>query len=85
MNNLTIRTKVLAAFGVLLIVVASLGAGFSWRDPDPGGRNSMAWFQQAVSGATPAERDSARIRVLEYNEDDVKATHRVRAWLRSLD
>ena len=80
-----VRRHFFGTDGLGLKVVASLGAGFSWRDPDPGGRNSMAWFQQAVSGATAAERDSARIRVLEYNEDDVKATHRVRAWLRSLD
>ena len=56
-------------------------AGFSWRDPDPGGLNSQTWFDEAVHG--PADRRSpARRRVLEYNEDDVIATSRLRDWLR---
>lgn len=79
-----VRRHFFGTDGLGLKVVASLGAGFSWRDPDPGGRNSMAWFGEAVAGGTPDERDRARTRVLEYNEDDVRATHQVRAWLRSL-
>lgn len=70
--------------GLGLKVVASAGSGFAWRDPDPGGLNSMRWFSDAVGAATAAERDGARNRVLEYNEDDVRATWQLRAWLRSL-
>ena len=80
-----VRRHFFGTDGLGLKVVASLGAGFSWRDPDPGGRNSMAWFGEAVGAATDAERAAARTRVLEYNEDDVRATQRVRAWLRTLD
>lgn len=58
-------------------------AGFRWRDDDPGGLNSQHWFADAVHQPDPAVREQARIRVLEYNEDDVTATHVLRAWLRS--
>ena len=58
-------------------------AGFRWRDDDPGGLNSQAWFGEAVHDADPAARARARQRVLDYNEDDVRATHVLRGWLRS--
>lgn len=70
--------------GLGLKVVASAGSGFAWRDPDPGGLNSMRWFNDAVGAASEQERTQARTRVLEYNEDDVRATWHVRRWLRSL-
>lgn len=68
--------------GLGLKVVAHEGAGFSWRDADPGGLNSQRWFDDAVHAA-PDIAERARTRVLEYNEDDVWATHALRAWLRS--
>lgn len=58
-------------------------AGFRWRDEDPGGLNSQAWFADAVGDPDPEARARARTRVLEYNEDDVVATAVLRAWLRS--
>jgi len=58
-------------------------AGFAWRDEDPGGLNSQAWFADAVGAPDPGVREQARTRVLEYNEDDVRATAALRAWLRS--
>lgn len=69
--------------GLGLKVVASRGAGFTWRDDDPGGLNSQRWFIEAVHGETPEIREQARQRVLDYNEDDVTATARVRRWLRT--
>lgn len=72
-------------FGLGLKVVARSGPGFEWRDEDPGGLNSQKWFVDAVHCTTEAEREQARVRVLEYNEDDVRATHHLRAWLRSLE
>ena len=65
--------------------MAHAATGFNWRDDDPGGLNSQAWFSSAVSGETEAERAEAAERVLVYNEDDVRATHAVRAWLTALD
>ena len=58
-------------------------AGFRWRDDDPGGLNSQVWFADAVAADDPGHRAQARTRVLEYNEDDVRATAALRAWLRS--
>lgn len=58
-------------------------AGFSWRDPEPGGENSMAWYRIAT-GQDPARPDEIaahRQRILRYNEDDVCATACLRQWI----
>ncbi|MGY4719478.1 TM0106 family RecB-like putative nuclease [Naumannella huperziae] len=70
------------AHGLGLKTVATRGAGFTWRDEDPGGLNSLTWFDEAVHAVDPAERAAARARVLAYNEDDVTATWQLRRWLR---
>jgi predicted RecB family nuclease len=58
-------------------------AGFHWRDPEAGGENSMRWYRDAVGfdGGMPDPRQ--RNRLLEYNEDDVRATHALRRWMSS--
>jgi predicted RecB family nuclease len=78
-----VKTHFFGAHGLGLKVVASEGAGFHWRDDDPGGLNSQRWFLDAIHAETADIAASARQRVLDYNEDDVIATARVRAWLRS--
>lgn len=70
--------------GLGLKAVATEGAGFTWRDPDPSGLNSQYWFAEAVHDPQPAVRDSAQARILRYNEDDVTATWALRRWMRSL-
>lgn len=77
-----VRTNFFGTNGLSLKVVATHGAGFAWRDEDPGGLNSMHWFADAVNAPSAAAREQARTRVLEYNEDDVKATWHLRRWLR---
>jgi uncharacterized protein len=52
---------------------------FHWRDPDPGGAQSITWWTSYW--ANPEQHLVARSRVLEYNEDDVRATFAVRDWL----
>ena len=79
----TVRDHFFGSHGLGLKVVATHGAGFSWRDPDPSGLASQKWFSDACTAEDPAERQAAAVRVLEYNEDDVKATHALRTWLRS--
>ncbi len=79
-----VRQHFFGTEGLGLKVVASAGAGFAWRDADPGGLNSMRWFKDAIDAESAEEREQARTRVLEYNEDDVRATWHVRRWLRSL-
>lgn len=60
-------------------------AGFAWRDSEPGGENSMAWYRAATGTPSSAGRDAARERnrerILRYNEDDVIATLRLRQWI----
>lgn len=64
--------------GLGLKVVATEGAGFHWRDEDPGGLNSQVWLDQARAGD-----EAAWQRILDYNEDDVRATLAVRQFLRT--
>jgi predicted RecB family nuclease len=44
--------------------------GFKWRDPDPGGANSIAWYNDFLEHS---ERQDILQRILEYNEDDCRA------------
>jgi predicted RecB family nuclease len=54
-------------------------ARHSWRDSDANGANSVVWYHEACQGYVQAQQ-----RLLDYNEDDVLATFRVREWLDSL-
>ncbi|MEO7588965.1 MAG: TM0106 family RecB-like putative nuclease [Arachnia sp.] len=80
-----VRDSMVAVDGLGLKVVATKGAGFAWRDEEPNGLASQAWYQTAVNSTEEAVRMTTRTRVLEYNEDDVRATLAVRDWLESLD
>ena len=44
--------------------------GFRWRDPDPSGANSIAWFNEYLEN--PAHENLIQ-RILRYNEDDCLA------------
>ncbi len=77
-----VRQNYFGANGLGLKVVARSGPGFDWRDDEAGGLNSQRWFAEAVGGDTDEVRRAARQRVLDYNEDDVRATHALRAWMR---
>jgi uncharacterized protein len=44
--------------------------GFSWRDPDPSGANSIAWFNDYLKDRS---RKELLQRILDYNEDDCRA------------
>ena len=54
-------------------------AGFEWRDVSPSGEASMTWYEEATraDGAATVSRQ----RLLEYNEDDCRATKVLREWL----
>lgn len=43
--------------------------GFSWRDADPSGAASIEWYDRYLRGDVAAKQ-----RILEYNEDDCRAT-----------
>ncbi len=55
-------------------------AGFEWRDENPSGEASMLWYEVATRG-DGAEATNSRQRILEYNEDDCRATKSLRDWL----
>lgn len=73
------RTNLVSPSGYSLKVIAPL-TDFSWRDDDPGGRQSEIWFEAFLAG-----NGAMRERLLEYNEDDVAAQLAIRQWLRSQD
>jgi len=77
-----VKTHFFGVNGLGLKMIAA-HAGFRWRDDDPGGLNSQRWFGDAVHHPDAEVRSAARTRVLEYNEDDVRATSELRGWLRS--
>ncbi len=80
-----VRDSMVAVDGLGLKVVATKGAGFTWRDEEPNGLASQTWYQSALESLGHEERSAARTRILQYNEDDVRATFAVREWLASLD
>jgi hypothetical protein len=57
---------------------------FTWRDSEPGGGNSMAWYDNAVNSVDETVREDNRKRILEYNADDVAAQVALRDWLTRL-
>ena len=73
-------TSQLQTAGPAGLKVVATAAGFSWRDGDPSGEASMAWYEEAV-GAQVDAAIAARRRLLEYNEDDCRATRALREWL----
>ena len=77
-----VRRNYFGANGLGLKVVTAAVTGFTWRDEDPGGLNSQRWFAEAIGDPDEHVRELARVRVLEYNEDDVRATWHLRRWLR---
>lgn len=80
-----VRDNFVGVDGLGLKVVATKGVGFNWRDEEPGGLASQTWFSEAVNASSEQARGSARQRVLDYNEDDVRATLAVRNWLSAQD
>jgi uncharacterized protein len=51
--------------------------GFNWRDPDPSGANSIAWYNDYLKDTS---RKELLQRILEYNEDDCRAMIAIRRY-----
>ncbi|OGL92050.1 hypothetical protein A2239_03490 [Candidatus Uhrbacteria bacterium RIFOXYA2_FULL_40_9] len=51
--------------------------GFSWRSVDASGANSVLWFEEWLR----TKNDLLLEQIIEYNEDDVRATHVLKSWL----
>ncbi len=56
-------------------------AGFAWRGDDVGGALAMVRYLEATSDEDEGIRNEARQWILDYNDDDVRATARLREWL----
>ncbi len=57
-------------------------AGFAWRSGDSGGTLALVKYDQAIDEETDvAGRAAAQEWILEYNEDDVRATAVLREWI----
>ena len=69
------KARFVSPDGYSLKVVAPL-CGFAWRDDDPGGAQSELWYAAAVAGDA-----GQRLRLLDYNEDDVTAQLAIRRWV----
>jgi predicted RecB family nuclease len=54
--------------------------GFVWHDPHPSGAASIEWFDRWVQSRDP----SIRQRIIEYNEDDCRATRVLLDGIRGL-
>jgi predicted RecB family nuclease len=55
--------------------------GFNWRDTDPSGASSIEWYYRWVD-----EKDLAiQQRILDYNEDDCRATRVLLDGLRNIN
>lgn len=51
--------------------------GFNWRDAEANGAQSIFWYAQWLQTGDRAFLEA----ILRYNEDDCRATHRVKDWL----
>ncbi len=80
----SVRDHFLCSRGKGLKTIAP-AAGFTYRDPEASGENSMRWYRDAVGMDGLSRDDAQRVRLLEYNEDDVRATHALRHWMSSPD
>jgi predicted RecB family nuclease len=66
--------------GPLGLKQLAASAGFTWRDENPSGEASMLWYEVATRGDGD-EAARSRQRILDYNEDDCRATKSLRDWL----
>lgn len=66
--------------GPLGLKQLATSCGFEWRDENPSGEASMLWYEVA-SRDESAVALASRQRILEYNEDDCRATKALRDWL----
>lgn len=55
--------------------------GFKWRDLDPSGANSIAWYDEYLKNPS---NEAALERIIKYNEDDCRAMVAVKEYFESI-
>lgn len=65
-----VRSRMIWPTVSLSLKVLASHLGFRWRDTDPSGAASIQWFHRWVKTGDPQIRQ----RILDYNEDDCRAT-----------
>ncbi|GAB2513589.1 TM0106 family RecB-like putative nuclease [Corynebacterium atrinae] len=75
-----VRRQLVGPYGLGLKVVAPV-AGYSWADGDFDGEESVN--ARRVARGVDKQALETRSRLLRYNEDDCRATARVREWMRA--
>lgn len=78
LHQKTVDSVILPLYFYTLKDVAKF-LGYTWDDPEAGGAESVAWYDQWLHTGDRANLD----RVLRYNEDDVRATLLLKDWLAS--
>ena len=73
----TIRATVIFPLTFYSLKDIAAYVGFSWRSDDASGANSVLWFESWLKKKDKKTLD----KILEYNEDDVRATRVVKDWL----
>jgi predicted RecB family nuclease len=51
--------------------------GFQWRDPEANGAQSVCWYEQWLKSGDRSRLEA----IIQYNEDDCRATYHVKDWL----
>lgn len=74
-TDLVVKFSDWPTFSYGLKQIAKL-VGFKWRDEDPSGANSIVWYNQYLE----TKDEPILKRILEYNEDDCKATRAVKQY-----
>ena len=55
---------------------------FQWKDQESGSQWSVVQFNYFLAETNPTSRVKLMQDILNYNKDDVTATHRLEQWLR---
>lgn len=68
-------------YAIIAIKSIAKACGFGWENVDPGGANSIEWYDRFVETGD----NKLRNRIVAYNRDDVIASHIVRDALAELN
>lgn len=74
--NAALRSRIIFPLSFYSLKDIAQYLGFSWRGEDVGGVNSIRWYHEWLATGNRAHLD----RIVEYNEDDTRATQLLKEW-----